>query len=114
MHVCKRETLEEAYRLAKANDGAPGIDGVTFEAIEAEGVETFLDGLREELVDRRYRPLRLRQVGIPKEGGGTRQLSIPAIRDRVDQGALKLILEPVFEADFSTGVVWLPAEALGA
>lgn len=103
VQVCKRETLEEAYRLAKANDGAPGIDGVTFEAIEAEGVESFLVQLREELVAHTYRPLRARKVGIPKEGGGTRQLSIPAIRDRVVQGALKLILEPIFEADFQPG-----------
>ena len=103
VHVCKRETLEEAYRLAKANDGAPGIDGVTFEAIAAEGVEGFLEELREELVSRTYRPLRLRKVGIPKEGGGTRRLSIPTIRDRVVQGALKLILEPIFEADFQPG-----------
>ena len=102
VHVCKRETLFEAYRLAKDNDGAPGIDGVTFEAIEAEGVEPFLEQLREELENHTYRPLRLRKVGIPKEGG-VRTLSIPAIRDRVVQGALKLILEPIFEADFQPG-----------
>jgi RNA-directed DNA polymerase len=100
--VCKPETLEEAYRLAKENDGAPGIDGVTFEAIEAEGVERFLGQLREELVHGAYRPLRARKAEIPKEGG-TRRLSIPAIRDRVVQGALKLILEPIFEADFQPG-----------
>jgi RNA-directed DNA polymerase len=103
VHVCKRETLREAYRLAKRNNGAPGIDGVTFEAIEAEGVEGFLDQLREELVQRSYRPLRARKVEIPKEGGKVRQLSIPSIRDRVVQGALKLILEPIFEADFQGG-----------
>src|SRR5207248_6364079 len=103
VHVCKRETLLEAYRLAKVNDGAPGIDGVTFEAIEAEGVEGFLDQLREELEQRTYRPLRVRSVGIPKTDGGTRRLSIPSIRDRVVQGALKLILEPIFEADFQPG-----------
>ncbi len=102
VHVCKWETLLEAYRQAKANDGAPGIDGVTFEAIEAEGVEGFLEELREELVTHTYRPLRLRKTGIPKEGG-VRTLSIPAIRDRVVQGALKLILEPIFEADFQPG-----------
>ncbi len=102
-HVCRRETLDEAYRLAKANNGAPGIDGVRFEAIEAEGVEGFLEQLREELVQQTYRPLRARSVGISKQGGGTRQLSIPAIRDRVVQGALKLILEPIFEADFQPG-----------
>ncbi len=93
VHVCKRETLFAAYRLAKANDGAPGIDGVTFEAIEADGLEGFLGQLREELLQRTYRPLRLRSVRIPKAGGGMRQLSIPVIRDRVDQGALKLILD---------------------
>ena len=103
VHVCKRETLREAYQLAKKNDGAPGIDGVTFKAIEAEGVERFFEQLQEELVQRRYRPQRLRKVGIPKEGGKVRQLSIPAIRDRVVQGAVKLILEPIFEADFQPG-----------
>jgi len=102
VHVCKHETLWEAYRLAKENDGAPGIDGVTFEAIEAAGVEQFLEQLREELVHQTYRPLRLREVGIPK-AGGVRTLSIPAIRDRVVQGALKLILESIFEADFQPG-----------
>jgi RNA-directed DNA polymerase len=79
------------------------MDGVTFEAIEAEGVEGFLEQLREELVERRYRPQRLRKVEIPKEGGKMRQLSIPSIRDRVVQGALKLILEPIFEAEFQPG-----------
>jgi len=68
-HVCKRETLQQAYRLAKANDGAPGIDGVTFEAVEAEGVERFLDQLHQELVQRTYRPQKARKVEIPKGGG---------------------------------------------
>ena len=77
VHVCKRETLREAYRLAKANDGAPGIDGVTFAAVEAEGAEKFLDQLREELVEQTYRPQRARKVEIPKGGGKMRQLSIP-------------------------------------
>jgi len=103
VHVCKRETLREAYRLAKANDGAPGIDGVTFESVEANGLEGFLEQLRQELVERTYRPERLRKVEIPKEGGKVRQLSIPSIRDRVVQGALKLILEPIFEAGFQPG-----------
>jgi RNA-directed DNA polymerase len=102
-HVCKRETLLAAYRLAKKNNGAPGIDGVTFEAVEAQGVDQFVEQLREELVRCAYRPLRVRKVGIPKEGGRVRDLSIPAIRDRVVQGALKLILEPIFEADFQPG-----------
>jgi RNA-directed DNA polymerase len=103
VHVCKPETLREAYRLAKANDGAPGMDGVTFEFVEANGLEGFLEQLRQELVERTYRPERLRKVEIPKEGGKVRQLSIPSIRDRVVQGALKLILEPIFEADFQPG-----------
>jgi RNA-directed DNA polymerase len=103
VHVCKRKTLREAYLLARANDGAPGIDGVTFEAVEAGGVEEFLDQLREELVQRMYKPQRARKVEIPKGGGKMRQLSIPSIRDRVVQGALKLILEPIFEADFQPG-----------
>jgi len=103
VHVCKHETLHEAYRLAKANNGAPGVDGVTFDAIEADGVGAFIDRLRQELVEQTYRPLRLRKVAIPKEGGGSRGLSIPTIRDRVTQGALKLILEPIFDADFQPG-----------
>ena len=103
VHVYKKETLHEAYRLAKKNNGTPGIDGVTFEAIEARGVESFVCELREELAARTYRPLGVRKVEIPKEGGKSRGLSIPAIRDRVVQGALKLILEPIFEADFLSG-----------
>src|SRR6201987_2107631 len=76
------------------------MDGVTFAAVEAEGVEVFLDQLRKELVERTYRPQRARKVEIPKDGNKVRVLSIPAIRDRVVQGALKLILEPIFEAEF--------------
>ena len=93
VHVSKLETLRAAYATAKQNDGAPDIDGVTFEAIEAAGVEAFLAQLRDELVARTYAPLRNRKVEIPKGGGKVRVLGIPAIRDRVVQGALKLILE---------------------
>ena len=103
VHVCKMETLRAAYAMAKQNDGAPGIDGVTFEAIEAHGVEALLEQLRDELTGRTYKPLPARKQEIPKDGGKVRVLSIPAIRDRVVQGALKLILEPVFEADFQPG-----------
>lgn len=103
VHVCKSETLREAYRLAKKNDGAPGVDGVTFEAIETQGVEGFLKQIQDELVECTYVALRPRVREIPKEGGKVRRLSIPAIRDRVVQGALKLILEPIFEADFQPG-----------
>jgi RNA-directed DNA polymerase len=97
------ETLHEAYTLARKNNGAPGIDGVTFAVIEAQGVEQFLEQIQDELMDRTYVPLRARRKEIPKDGGKVRVLSIPAIRDRVVQGALKLILEPVFEADFQPG-----------
>ncbi len=103
VHVCKSETLREAYAVAKINDGAPGSDGVTFEAIEAAGVEAFLLQLRDELVSGSYRPLPTRKHAIPKRGAGERILQIPCIRDRVVQGALKLILEPIFEADFQPG-----------
>jgi RNA-directed DNA polymerase len=101
--VAKLETLRAAYDIAKSHNGAPGIDGVTFGAIEAGGVDEFLGQLRDELVTRTYRPLRNRRVEIPKDGGTVRVLGIPAIRDRVVQGALKLIVEPIFEADFCDG-----------
>ena len=104
VHVCKPETLQEAYRLAKQNNGAPGSDGVTFAAIEERGMEAFLQELRQDLVAQSYRPQRLRRVEIPKaDGKGVRVLSVPTIRDRVVQGAVKLILEPIFEADFQPG-----------
>ena len=103
VHVCKMGTLREAYQMAKSNDGAPGIDGVTFTAIEESGVESFLGQIRDELVTNTYRPMRARKKEIPKDGGKVRVLSIPTIRDRVVQGALKLILEPIFEADFQPG-----------
>src|SRR5258708_3824883 len=103
VHVCKTETLHEAYQTAKKNDGAPGIDGVTFDAIEEGGVESFLQQIKDELVSNTYRPMRVRKKEIPKDGGKVRILSIPSIRDRVVQGALKLILEPIFEADFQSG-----------
>jgi len=103
VHVCKMETLREAYLMAKSNDGAPGIDGVTFATIEESGVDSFLRQIRDELVTNTYRPMRARKKEIPKDGGKVRVLSIPSIRDRVVQGALKLILEPIFEADFQPG-----------
>lgn len=103
VHVCKMETLQEAYRLAKKNNGTPGIDGVTFEAIEDKGVQAFLEQIAEELVSGTYQPMRNRRKEIPKGNGKVRVLGIPSIRDRVVQGALKLILEPIFEADFQEG-----------
>jgi RNA-directed DNA polymerase len=105
VHICKMETLQEAYRMAKENDGAPGIDGATFETIEEGGVERFLEQIRNELANYTYQPMPVRQKEIPKAGDPTKKrvLSIPSIRDRVVQGALKLILEPIFEADFQPG-----------
>jgi RNA-directed DNA polymerase len=79
VHVCKLETLRAAYAMAKENNGAPGIDGVTFEAIEAAGVEGFLAQLGDALVTRTYRPLRNRRVEIPKGGGKVRVLGIPTV-----------------------------------
>jgi len=104
VHVCKMETLQEAYQMAKSNKGAPGIDGITFDAIEESGVESFLKQIQDELVHNTYRPMPVRKKEIPKDGGTkVRVLSIPTIRDRVVQGALKHILEPIFEADFQSG-----------
>jgi hypothetical protein len=98
------ETLQAAYRMAKSNHGAPGIDGITFDVIEESGVENFLKQIQDELVHNTYQPTAVRKKEIPKDGGNkVRVLSIPSIRDRVVQGALKLILEPIFEADFQSG-----------
>ena len=104
MHLCKAETLQEAYRLARQNNGAPGIDGVTFEMIE----ETVRGGIpcrhTGGVAQRTYLPMRNRRKEIPsKEMEKIRTLGIPRIRDRVVEGVLKLILEPIFEADFQEG-----------
>jgi RNA-directed DNA polymerase len=100
--VCRPDILLHAYKLAKANAGAPGPDGQSFEDIEAKGSEHLLEQLRDELTRRRYRPGPIRRVMIPKANGGQRPLGIPNIRDRVVQTAAKLILEPIFEADFES------------
>src|SRR5258705_1902126 len=98
--ICREDILHHAYRTARANAGAPGVDGVTFAQIEERGLEGWLTGLREELVSKTYRPDPVRRVMIPKHGGGERPLGIPSIRDRVIQTAAKIVLEPIFEADF--------------
>lgn len=100
VHVAKIETLEEAYRMARRNGGAAGIDGQTFAAIDAAGVDAFLQAIREDLLAGTYKPAANRSVEIPKGNGKVRTLQIPCIRDRVVQGALKLLLEAIFEADF--------------
>jgi RNA-directed DNA polymerase len=95
----RSDVLLRAWTLAKANQGAPGVDGKSFEDIELEGVTEWLNGLGKELHDKTYKPQPVRRVMIPKPGGGERALGIPTIRDRVAQTAAKLILEPIFEAD---------------
>lgn len=98
--VYRADILQFAYRLCKANGGAPGVDGMTFDRIEAQGQEQWLARLGKELHDKTYRPDPVRRVMIPKPGGGERPLGIPTIRDRVAQTAAVLVLEPIFEADF--------------
>jgi RNA-directed DNA polymerase len=100
VHVTKIEVLAEAYRIAKRNGGAPGIDRQSFDDIDSTGLETFLAEIRYDLRNGKYQPQANRRVDIPKSNGKTRTLQIPCIRDRVVQGALKLILEAIFEADF--------------
>ena len=98
--VFREDILTHAYRLSRAARGAAGVDGVCFEDIEAAGVETWLAALGKDLREQTYRPAPVRRVRIPKPGGGERPLGIPTIRDRVAQTAAKLVLEPIFEADF--------------
>lgn len=99
--VYRADILRYAYNLVRSNKGAPGTDGVSFETIEAgEGVELFLERLTEEVKNRTYRPMPVRRVMIPKPDGSQRPLGIPTIRDRVVQMAVKLVIEPIFEADF--------------
>jgi RNA-directed DNA polymerase len=97
--VYREDVLLRAWMLAKANDGAPGVDGESFGDIETRGLREWLDGLGKDLHDKTYRPQPVRRVMLEKPGGGQRPLGIPTIRDRVAQTAAKLILEPIFEAD---------------
>jgi RNA-directed DNA polymerase len=101
VHIVKRTTLEASYLDAKRQGGAAGSDGETFAQIEEAGREKLLEELAAELRSGTYRPRPYRRREIPKEGGRHRTISIPAIRDRVVHGAIRLILEPIFEADFS-------------
>jgi len=97
--VYREDILNHAYQLARANHGAPGVDGESFEDIESKDLEQWINGLREELRNRTYEPQPVRRVMISKPGGGERPLGIPTIRDRVAQTAAKLVLEPIWEAE---------------
>lgn len=99
--VCRADILAHAYALSKSNGGAPSVDSMRFDDVEAYGRERFLAELRAELQERRYLPNAVLRVMIPKPNGGERPLGIPCVRDRVVQAAAKLVLEPVFEADFT-------------
>ena len=98
--VYREDILAHAYARVRANKGAPGVDEQSFEEIESAGLGEWLTGIREELRNRTYQPQPVRRVMIPKPGGGERPLGIPTIRDRVVQTAAKLLIEPIFEADF--------------
>src|ERR1700751_2074379 len=103
--ICREDILDHAYRLARINAGAPGVDGMTFARIEEQGLEAWLAGLRAELVSKTYRPDPVRRGWMPKTDGGERPLALPPFRDRVIQTAAKLGIEPIFEADFEDNVV---------
>jgi RNA-directed DNA polymerase len=99
--VWRADILMHAYRLVRANKGSPGIDGIDFEEIEQKiGIDTFLSELTQDLKGKTYRPKPVRRVMIPKADGSMRPLGIPTIRDRVAQMAMKIVVEPIFEADF--------------
>ena len=98
--VYREDILAHAYARARANKGAAGVDEQSFEDVESAGLAEWLTGIREELGNGTYKPQPVRRVMIPKPGGGERPLGIPTIGDRVVQTAAKLLMEPIFEADF--------------
>lgn len=98
--VSRWDILEEAWRRCRQNRGRAGVDNQTFEDIESSGLTSFLTGLREELIQRRYKPSPVLRIGIPKDDGKIRYLGIPTIRDRVVQMACTILMEPIFEPEF--------------
>jgi len=98
--IYRMDVLKKSWQKVKTNHGAPGIDGKSTKDIEEEGVDDFLKRTQEELRGKEYRPSPAKRVYIPKPDGRRRPLSIPTVKDRVVQMALKLVIEPIFEADF--------------
>jgi RNA-directed DNA polymerase len=98
--IWRSDVLREAWRRVQRNKGAAGVDRQTLAAVEEYGVERLLGELQSELCEGRYRPRPVRRVEIPKPQGGIRPLGIPTVKDRVAQQATRLVLEPIFEADF--------------
>ena len=98
--IFQKHVLEEAYKRSKSKNGNPGIDNQTFSDVENYGKEKFLSELSEELRKRTYKPQAVKRAWIEKENGGKRPLGIPTIKDRVVQQACKMVIEPIFEADF--------------
>jgi len=99
-HICRMDVLQEAWEQVRSNRGSAGVDGETIKAIEVQGISVFLEQIQQILKEGEYRPISVRRVYIPKADGRQRPLGIPTVRDRVVQAAAKLILEPIFEADF--------------
>ena len=102
--VCRLDILKEAWKQVRTNKGACGVDGETVEMIETSGAESFLKQLQKELISKTYQPQSVKRVWIPKADGSQRPLGIPTVKDRVVQSAVKIVIEPIFEADLEPNV----------